>query len=91
MKKTNKQTNLFCNQSDGIKSNYFQIAPQKWAAFDMSRFGSGAVLELGHFITGPFWKWAVLTLILVSQYGFIFFLNKTIYRSLCFFPDNKYY
>ena len=54
------------------KSNYFQIAPKKWTVFDMSRFGSGAVLELCHFDTGPFWKWAVLTPILVSQYIFLF-------------------
>ena len=42
----------------------------------MGRFGCGAVLELGHFDTGPFWKWAGLTPILVSQYGFHFFTLK---------------
>ena len=56
-----------------VKKSNFQIAPYKWVIFYMGRFGSGAVLEVGHSDTGPFWKWAVLTPILVSQYGFLFF------------------
>ena len=52
----------------------------------MSRFGSRAVLELYHFDTGPFWKWAVLTPILVRQYGlWLSFFKTKQFIELCFF------
>ena len=55
----------------------------------MGRFGCGAVLELGHFDTGPFWKWAVLTPILVSQYGFHFFTLKLFFFIINITNRNK--
>ena len=51
--------------------------------------------RLGHFDTGPFWKWAVLEVGRFDPHPcepvYLSFFKTKQFIELCFFPDNKLY